>query len=197
MNAKGRLTVTAFALAMAALAAPALAATTDARAGSSASAAAMVGGGAATATTPPAGGAADAHDHAHEHDGEAPTLTLDGGKKWATDAALRQGMTRIRSVVEPRLPDIHQGRVGAAQYAQMANDIGTQVGYIVGNCKLDPKADAVLHAILAEVVQGMETMAGKDKSVRPERGVVQVIGGLNQYGDYFQHAGWKPVKTGH
>ena len=140
---------------------------------------------------------ASAADHAGAHGHEAPVLTLDAGKKWATDEALRKGMTSIRNVVEPRLGDIHRGRLSADQYAKMASDVEAQVAYIVGNCKLAPSADAVLHAILADVAQGVEAMNGKQKDARPEQGVVQVVGALNNYGKYFNHPSWKPVHAGH
>ena len=40
----------------------------------------------------------------HSHDASAPAkLALDHGKKWATDAPLRDGMTKVRALVEPRI----------------------------------------------------------------------------------------------
>jgi len=42
-------------------------------------------------------GVAAAQQHNHSHNGgNSAQLTLDHGKKWATDESLRQGMSRIR-----------------------------------------------------------------------------------------------------
>ena len=44
-----------------------------------------------------------AETRAHDHNAAAPhEVTLDQGRKWATDAPLRDGMDRIRALVEPQ-----------------------------------------------------------------------------------------------
>jgi hypothetical protein len=138
--------------------------------------------------------AADAHGHDH---GALPKLTLNKGKQWSTDAPLREGMTKIRGIVEPQLKQVHAGKMDAAGYARTAADIEAQVGYIVGNCKLDPDADAVLHLIIAEVGEGIDAMRAKDGGARAEQGMVKVVAALNSYGKYFDHPGWKSIRTGH
>ena len=108
----------------------------------------------------PAAARAEVQQHDHGH-GTAPQLTLDHGKRWATDAPLREGMTRIRAVVEPRLEQVHAGRIDRATYSQMASEIEAQLAYIVGNCKLEPEADAVLHVIIGGGGGGVGRGAGR------------------------------------
>ena len=63
----------------------------------------------------PALAATPAHDHAQA--AAAPTaLTLDHGRKWTTDAPLRQRMGEIRALLAPRLGAIHRGTLTAADY---------------------------------------------------------------------------------
>ena len=150
---------------------------------------------AAIALTLPGAGNAQANP-AHEH-ARHGKLTLDHGKKWPTDEALRTGMTNIRNLVEPQLGAIHGGKLTATQYSELAQEVELQVGTIVANCKLDPKADAMLHLVIADIGTGVDAMAGKSTSVRPAQGAVSVVTALNEYGRSFNHPGWKPIHTGH
>lgn len=87
--------------------------------------------------------AAFAAPAAHEHDAAAPTqLHLDQGRKWASDAALRQGMGNVRALVAPQVPEAHAGTMTAAQYAALAAKVEVEVGRIVANCKLPPRRAA-------------------------------------------------------
>ena len=135
--------------------------------------------------------AQSAHDHgaASNH-----ALKLDHGKKWSTDAPLRQGMTRIKAALEPRLDAAHAGKLGDAQYKEVAKEVTAQVAFVVQNCKLPPEADAVLHVIIADLMTGAEAMEGKTKGTAPRSGFVQVVQSLDNYAKYFDHAGWKALK---
>lgn len=136
------------------------------------------------------------HAGRHEHDTVA-RLALDHGKKWDTDAPLREGMSRIRGIVEPQLDAVHERKLTRAQYRQMARDIEGEIAYIVDNCKLDPRADAVLHSVIAELGEGVEALANESNEHRPEAGVARVVRALDDYGTYFDHPGWKPIRSGH
>ena len=135
---------------------------------------------------------------AHDH-GAATThkLALDQGRKWATDEPLRAGMGRIRGLVEPQLGAAHAGKLTPAQYRELATQIETEVGGIVANCKLEPKADAMLHLVIADVGEGTDAMAGKSAKVRPALGLVKVAQAVNQYGSHFDHPGFKPISNVH
>ena len=137
----------------------------------------------------PAAAFAETHQHGHGAT-EVHKLTLDQGKKWATDEPLRKGMTEIRSLVEAQHAGIHKGTLKPAEYAALGERIEAQVGYVVANCKLDPQADANLHVILEELLDGVEAMKGKEKK-SPNAGAGKVVAALNDYGKYFDHPGWK------
>lgn len=134
----------------------------------------------------------------HDHPAAAPhKLALNQGRKWATDEPLRAGMGRIRGVVEPQLAAAHAGKLTPAQYRELATQIETEVGGIVANCKLEPKADAMLHLVIADIGAGTDTMAGKDAKARPALGLVKVAQAVNQYGSHFDDPGFKPIRNVH
>lgn len=138
-----------------------------------------------------------AHGHAHEHGAEAPTLKLDHGRKWASDEALRSSMAKIGGAVEAKLPAVHDGAMSAAQYDALGREIDAQVANIVQNCKLEPAADEVLHAILATLLHGNETLQGKNGKAERRAGVVQVVQALEQYAAHFEHPGFHAPDAGH
>lgn len=129
----------------------------------------------------------------HHHHGESSTLVqklqLNAGKKWATDAALRQSMDGINQAMAKALPLIHQGRFSDADYAALATTINQKVGYAMEHCKLDAKADAMLHLVIAELMAGAEIMEGKTAVAR-HAGAVRVRQALQSYGTYFEHPNW-------
>lgn len=137
--------------------------------------------------------AAEAGHHDHGAAG-AHKIELNAGKKWGTDDALRKGMSAIRSAATTALPAAHAGKMTNADYDAFGKELGTQLAYIVENCKLDPKADEQLHLIIAEISGGMEAAEGKQAGKKRAAGVVQVVQALNTYGKYFDHAGWKTIK---
>lgn len=133
--------------------------------------------------------AADARQHGHGG-AESHKLQLDHGKKWSTDEPLRKGMGEIRSLIDAQHAGIHTGRLKPADYAALGEKIEAQVGYVVANCKLDAEADANLHIVVGEILEGVEAMKGKEKR-SPRAGAGKVVDALNDYGKYFDHPGWK------
>lgn len=134
----------------------------------------------------------------HDHSAATPhKLTLNQGRKWATDEPLRVGMGRIRGLVEPQMGAAHAGKLTPVQYRELATQIETEVGGIVANCKLEPKADAMLHLVIADIGEGTEAMAGKNPKVRPANGLVKVAQAVNQYGSHFDDPGFKPIRNVH
>lgn len=131
--------------------------------------------------------------HSHEHGAATATLQLDAGKKWETDGALRQAMGNIRQTMAASLHEIHENKLSKKGYAALAHKVESEVGAIVANCKLAPKADEQLHLIVAELLAGAEQMAGKATSAKRQNGAVQVIGALEKYATYFDDAGFKPI----
>ena len=135
---------------------------------------------------------------AHSHDAVATSgLTLNQGQKWSTDKPLREGMDRIRGLVEPQLAAARTGKLGPTRYQALAKQVETEVGGIVANCKLEPKADAMLHLVIADLLAGAEAMAGKKAQVQPAQGLSKVALAVNQYGTHFDHPGFKPIANIH
>ena len=153
---------------------------------------------AATAACAPAAfaaGAAAPAAHAHDEAGGAK-LALDHGKKWGTDAPLRQGMASIRTLAADGVTKAHAGKMTRAQYTELARKVELEVAGIVTNCKLEPQADAMLHLVIAGIGEGTDAMAGKGK-LAPEQGLVRVAGAVNEYGRFFDHPGYKPISLAH
>lgn len=137
-----------------------------------------------------AGMPALAHDHDHSHDdGDPAQLTLNQGRKWATDDSLRQGMGHIRAVLTAALPDIRAGKASPEKYRLLAQEVNGQIAFMVQNCKLDRDADAMLHLVLADLIGGAEALAGQDDSAA-RQGAEKIARALDQYGNYFDHPGW-------
>jgi hypothetical protein len=143
-------------------------------------------------------GSALAQAAAHSHSAAAPhKLSLNQGRKWGTDEPLRAGMGRIRGLIEPQLGAAHTGKLTPAQYQELATQVETEVGSIVANCKLEPKADAMLHLVIADLGAGTDAMAGKNAKLRPAQGLAKVALAVNEYGSHFDHPGFKPIRNVH
>ncbi|TAN83875.1 MAG: hypothetical protein EPN14_02710 [Gallionella sp.] len=138
---------------------------------------------------------AEGHSHSHGA-GEPAQLTLDHGRKWPTDANLRQGMERIRDALAAELPAIHAGKMTAGQYRALAQKVNVQTEFMVKNCKLDQQADAMLHLVLADIVAGADAMAGQGGS-KARKGAEKIVHALETYGRFFEHSGWRGVSHAH
>ena len=101
-------------------------------------------------------------------------------------------MTEIRAALAAKREAIHKGTLTPADYKSLGATVETQVAAIVAQCKLEPAADANLHLIVAELLAGADAMQGKSKTT-PAAGAAQAVRAVNQYGRYFDHAGWKPL----
>jgi hypothetical protein len=133
-----------------------------------------------------------AHGHAqHGHAGAVAGLEFDAGKRWPTDAALREGMSSIRQAFDADHPRIHRGEQTDAQYDGLADTVGQQVDRIIANCKLPPAADAQLHLVVADLLQGAALMHDPGDGTRHD-GAALVHGALIAYGKYFDDPDWKP-----
>lgn len=132
--------------------------------------------------------------HSQEHGAAPASLTLNAGKKWASDEPLRKAMGNIRNAMDASLHDIHGNKLAAAGYDALAKKVNDEVSDIVSNCKLEPKADAQLHLIVADMLSGAAAMQGKGGKVQRRDGALEVLVALGNYGDYFDHPDWKSTK---
>jgi hypothetical protein len=132
------------------------------------------------------------HDHGHDAQATAG-LVLNDGARWATDEPLRTGMQRIRNSAAPALA-AEPGALSQKDAAALATAIREQVSYLVANCHLEPKADAVLHVLIAELLGGAGEL---ERDPRSAGGLPRIAHALQQYPEYFDHPGWKPVPAPH
>lgn len=135
----------------------------------------------------------------HEHHAVAggalvSQLQLDDGQRWSTDAPLREGMAEIRMAFDADHPRIHSGKESDAQYDVLAAKIDASVSRIVAQCKLSPAADAQLHLIVGDLLQGVALMRGSDPHRSRHDGAALVHGALRAYPTYFDDP--TPVQTG-
>ncbi len=135
-----------------------------------------------------------AQDHHSHQDHESARLTLNNGKKWATDNNLRLGMKRIQEVLAAGLPAIHSGRASAEQYNAMSKLVHKHVDFMVQNCRLDKGADAMLHLVISEIIAGADAMADRKDAKARRTGAEKIALALDNYGAYFDHPGWLGMK---
>lgn len=135
----------------------------------------------------------------HHHHDSAPSheLGLDHGRKWSTDTTLRSAMQRIHNLVDAQLGASHAGKSSAAQLRASAGKIDAEIAAIVADCKLEPRADAMLHLVIADLIEGAGAMAGQDTKLTPEQGLARTAKAVNDYGHHFDHPGFRPLHTGH
>ena len=149
------------------------------------------------AVAPPATMAREPGDQAqhamHGAEGAVTQLQLNGTTKWQTDASLRTGMAAIRDAFDADHAAIHAGKQSDAAYAALAAKIEAQVNDIVAHCKLPPQADANLHFVIADLLQGASLMQGTDPAQSRHAGAARVHGALIAYGKYFDDPAWKPA----
>lgn len=136
------------------------------------------------------------HEHQqhamHGSSGAVAQLQLKDGQKWQTDASLRSGMANIRAAFDADHPAVHAGMQSDAQYSALATRIDQQVQSIVANCRLPADADANLHFVVADLLQGVSLMRGEDTARSRHDGAALVHGALKAYGQYFDDPAWKP-----
>jgi hypothetical protein len=119
----------------------------------------------------------------HADHADRARLTLNEGKKWETDAPLRAGMERIRTLAEG-----FSWGFNADERRAFANVIQGQITFLIENCELAPEADASLHVLIADIQDGAGAIA-KDNS--GDRGMSSIRKALELYPRYFDHPGWR------
>jgi hypothetical protein len=122
-------------------------------------------------------------DHAHHAEHADAAMQLDDGKRWSTDAPLREGMERIRNAYEAA----SSPGAGHAEAVALAPAINDAIGYMVQNCALQPKADATLHVLLGQLGTAAATLG---KNPHADTALADVKAALEQYPQYFEHPGW-------
>lgn len=135
-----------------------------------------------------------AQDHAAHHPTTPATTAAQPGprQRWATDAPLRKGMAEIRTAVDA-LRHYEHGSIGPEQAATLATAVEAQVAYLVANCRLEPEADAALHAIIARLMQGAAALKADATDMAA---VATLRQALEDYPRQFDDPGWTATPGG-
>lgn len=136
--------------------------------------------------------AADMHSH-EDHASHGAKLQLDNGRKWPSDEPLRKSMAGLRSAFAGKIHAIHSGKLPPEGYRELGSRVDSAVAGIVAECKLEPKADAMLHIVVADLIAGADIMQGRAAG-KPMEGAHKAVMALNAYGRHFDHPDWKPLK---
>lgn len=139
-------------------------------------------------------------DTAHHHNHNGGDLRLNQGKKWPTDEALRQGMKNIRIATDNTMQSVHTspGHSLSQQQADiLAEQLHQQINYMFAQCKLPAEADAVLHSLLADMLQAAQQLKASssdaDKhSIQQTRthALQRLQNTLDLYPRYFDDSEW-------
>lgn len=124
------------------------------------------------------------HDDAHARHADADLLQLDDGRPWAVDAALVEGMQRIRDAVAAAQAVAPLDAAAAAALAQSVED---QVAFLIAHCRLEPAADATLHVLIARLLGAAHAL--RTDPATPD-GLPVMLDTLDLYPRYFAHPGW-------
>lgn len=128
------------------------------------------------------------HEHAHAH-ATAPTPIP--AQRWATDAALREGMHRVHVALD-QLHRYELGQVPESAALAGVADIEAAGAYMFANCKLEPTPDTALHGILAPLLAGAAALKQHPKDMAA---IAAMHHAVADYPRYFNDPGWAPVEA--
>lgn len=131
-----------------------------------------------------------ARQHQHDPGVDSAKPAFNHGKKWRTDQPLRVGMAKIAALIAPLEAAPPDARIDPGVAHTIADGIKQQVAYLVGNCKLAPKADAVLHTLIADILLGANALSGAAPS---NRDAAPIRAALARYPVLFSHPNWPPA----
>jgi hypothetical protein len=130
-----------------------------------------------------------------DHDGHTAAVPVASGQRWATDAALREVMTRLRHALgavqlgDPARP------LGASQAVQLQAAVEESVSFLIAHCELPEQADAALHELLADLLEGAKALA---EPAERDQGAQRILATLHRYPEVFAAPHWREAAvTGH
>ncbi len=135
----------------------------------------------------------DAHVHdAHIHDAQAHDVHAAGqpvaapAQRWASDAALREGMRRVQAA----LAELHHYELGHGSPAtaqEQAAQIEAAIRYLFAHCRLAPDADAALHRILLPLLTAAQRL---QRDPAQHDAVAAMREAVAPYPQQFDDPGW-------
>ena len=126
----------------------------------------------------------------HSHGGSSNASEVKPDKKFIADEALKERMNSILSAMQ------ELNKTGSAsEKKKKVVTTGARVESVVQDifksCKLAPDADAAIHPILAEILEGAHLL----KNGIEKDGHERIHKALLKYGDNFEHSGWNHNHT--
>ncbi len=126
----------------------------------------------------------DSHAAPAAPDAAAPTNPP--AKRWASDAALREGMGRVQAALK-ELRHHELGHMPLAAVREQAAQIEAAIRFLFANCRLAPDADAALHSILLPLLQSAKHL----QSEPADRATVAALrAAVAPYPRQFDDPGW-------
>ena len=128
----------------------------------------------------------EAHSHAH-----ASTPAPIPAQRWATDAALREGMHRVHGA----LNELHRyelGQLPESQALASVAEINAAADYMFTNCKLESTPDTALHGMLAPLLAAAAQFKNDPKDMSAVAAMRQAVA---DYPRYFNDPGWTPLEA--
>ena len=134
---------------------------------------------------------AHAHDahaaHSPAHTTPTTAAATTPAQRWASDAALREGMRKIRMAMQG-LEHYEHGHMGIPQATATVALIDEAVADIFAHCKLAPDADVALHGLLATFLAGAEAVRTSPQVPTDE--FTRMRAALAQYPQLFDDPEW-------
>lgn len=94
------------------------------------------------------------HDEHESHAASAEPVAIPA-QRYATDAPLRDGMSRIYTALD-ELTHYEMGHMPQATAVEQVDAIKAATDSIFANCKLAPDADVALHSMLVPLLSGIQ-----------------------------------------
>ena len=116
----------------------------------------------------------------HEH--HKPVNQNISGEKWQADIHLQQGIKNIEIAMNRALKASHHDSLNKSDAGKLAETIKSEVEAIVVNCKLEPKADAILHVLIHELLAGVDLLQDEQQF---SKGLAAISEVLKKYPNHF------------
>lgn len=125
------------------------------------------------------------HDSGQEHEHETATktgnLSLDAGRKWASDASTRAGMRRMQEIAQGA--SVQTG--GPDANSALANELETELARLVRECTMQGPAHQMLHIYLVRVTETIEGLKSDDEAkAQTNRQRLKPL--LNEFDEFFE-----------
>lgn len=117
------------------------------------------------------------HEH-HNRQQLEQSLSLNNGKKWATDKALRTNMSSVHKDLKKILEKAKSNKVAISDYQLFGKNLNDNINNIFKNCKLEPKADVQLHIIMAEFLKASKELTDNSVIAKKKVAVYNVLSNI-------------------